>query len=136
MSKVLRPIAAFVAGMLVTLLIVIGVEVFSAVVHPTPPDFKGTMEEMCRHVEKYPNWVLAAVVPAWAAAAFAGTWVSGRIGNRVTALLVGALILAGLGFNVAKLPYTAWFKVVILIAVPLAVVLGDRLSRRREPAGV
>lgn len=51
-------------------------EGFSAVVHPLPEDFGGTMEEMCRHVEKYPQWVLAVVVPMWAVAALVGTWMA------------------------------------------------------------
>ena len=32
-----------------------GVELFSAVVYPVPPDFGGTMEEMRKHVERYPH---------------------------------------------------------------------------------
>ena len=34
---------------------------------------------MCLHVERYPPWILALVVPAWAGTAFAGTWISGWI---------------------------------------------------------
>jgi hypothetical protein len=90
------------------------------VVHPLPPDSKGTMEEMCLHVERYPTWVLALVVPPWAGAAFAGTWASGRIGNRKCAMCVGLLLIAAVVWNVAMLPYAVWFKIVILLAVPAA----------------
>lgn len=133
MAIVLRCMVAIIAGMIVAFVVVIGVELFSAVVHPLPPDFNGTMEEMCRHVERYPDWVLALVVAAWAGAAFAGTWLAGRIGNRACALSVGLLLIAAVVFNVAKLPYTLWFKIVILLVVPIAVVLGDRWSIRRVP---
>ena len=117
------------------LVFVVAVELFGAVVHPVPPGFKGTMEEMCLHVERYPPWVLALVVPAWAGAAFASTWVSGRIGNLASALCIGVLLIAAVVFNVSKLPYASWFKIVILIAVPTAVLLGSRLSFHREAIG-
>jgi hypothetical protein len=81
MKAVLRTLAAVFAGLLVLFILVVAVELFSAVVHPLPEDFGGTKEEMCRHVERYPQWVLAVVVPAWAVAAFASTWTARRIGN-------------------------------------------------------
>ena len=73
MKTVLRTFAAVVTGLLVLFVLLIAVEFFSAVVHPFPEGFKETTEEICRHVERYPQWVLAVVVPAWAAAAFAST---------------------------------------------------------------
>jgi hypothetical protein len=49
---VLRCMAAIIAGMIVALVFVVAVELFSAVVHPVPPDFQGTMEEMCLQLER------------------------------------------------------------------------------------
>jgi hypothetical protein len=132
MALVLRCTAAIIAGMIVALVFVVVVELFSAAVHPVPPDFKGTMEEMCLHVERYPPWVLALVVPAWAGAAFAGTWISGRIGNGKCALCIGLLLIAAVVFNVSKLPYPTWFKIVNLLVVPTAILLASRLSIRRK----
>ena len=79
----LRILAGIVIGLVVAFILVVGVEGFSAVVHPLPKDFGGTMEEMCRHVERYPQWVLAAVVPMWAVAALVSTWIAQRIGSLV-----------------------------------------------------
>jgi hypothetical protein len=135
MIFILRCMAAILAGIIVSLALVVAVELFSAVVHPVPPDFQGTMEEMCLHVERYPAWVLALVVPAWAGAAFAGTWIAGRIGNRTCALCVGLLLIAAVVFNVSKLPYPTWFKIVNLLVVPTAILLGSRLSIRRKAIG-
>src|SRR5262249_15297636 len=81
MTTALRALAAVFAGLLVSFILVVALELFSAVVHPLPEDFQGTSEEMCRHVERYPHWVLAVGVPAWAAAAFVGTWTARGIGN-------------------------------------------------------
>jgi hypothetical protein len=132
---VLRCTAAIIAGMIVALVFVVAVELLSAVVHPVPPDFGGTMEEMCQHVSRYPHWVLALVVPAWGATAFVSTWTAGRIGNRGSALLTGLLLLAAVVFNISQLPYPNWFKIVILLVIPTAIVLGSRLSIRRKAIG-
>jgi hypothetical protein len=132
MATALRGIAAIIAGMIVAFILVVAVEFFSAVVHPVPHDFKGTMEEMCQHVARYPHWVLALVVPAWAGTAFASTWISGRLGNRFCGLFIGLLLVAALILNLWMLPYPIWFKILNLLAIPAAILLGDRLSIRRE----
>jgi len=99
----------------VAFVLVIAVEFFGAVVHPLPEDFGGTMEEMCQHVERYPQWVLALVVPAWAVTAFVGTWTARKMGNLCSFAFVGLLLLAALMFNISKLPYPMWFKIVNLL---------------------
>jgi hypothetical protein len=131
MAAALRGIAAIIAGMIVAFIFVVAVELFGAVVHPVPPGFRGTMEEMCLHVARYPHWVLALVVLAWAGTAFASTWISGRMGNRFCGLFIGLLLLAALIFNLSMLPYPIWFKILNLLAIPAAILLGDRLSIRR-----
>ena len=134
MTTVFRTIGSIVAAMLVVFILVVAVEMFSAIVYPVPPDFDGTMEEMCKHVEGYPHWVLAVVVPAWAATALAGTWIAGRLGNLGSAVFVGLLLMAAAGFNILELPYPAWFKVVSLIVIPLAIAAGVYGSSRRQAA--
>jgi hypothetical protein len=132
MKTVFRTLAAIVAGMLSAFVFVVLVELFSSIVHPVPPDFKGTMEEMCEHVARYPQWVLAVAVAAWGAAAFVSTWTAYKIGNRGSAMVVGLLLLAALVFNISKLPYPIWFKIAVLVVIPTAIILGGRLSIRRK----
>ena len=74
MKVALRTLTAVSIGLFVALALLAAVELFSAVVHPLPEDFGGTTEEMCRHVQRYPQWVLAVVVPAWAFTALISTW--------------------------------------------------------------
>jgi hypothetical protein len=136
MATVFRTIGSIVAAMLVAFILLVAVELFSTVVHPLPPDFGGTQEEMCQHVERYPNWVLAVVVPAWAGTALAGTWIAGRLGNRGAALFLGLFLLAALILNLSMLPYPIWFKIGCLIAIPAASALGVYWSRRRNTADV
>ncbi len=107
-------------------------ELFSAVVHPLPSDFGGTTEELCAHVERYPSWVLAVVVPLWAGTALASTWIAGRLGNRGSAVFVALLILAALVCNLAMLPYSIGFKIASLIAVPAASAYAVYLAGRRS----
>lgn len=134
MKAVLRSFAAVLVGLLVLFVLVVAVELFSAVVHPLPEGFGGTSEEMCRHVERYPHWVLAVVVGLWAAATLASVWTAGRIGNLYSSAIVGLLLLAALGFNVSMLPYPAWFKMATLLVIPVAVLAGSRLATRRQAA--
>jgi hypothetical protein len=123
-----RTLAVIFVGMLVAFALVVVVEFLGAVVHPIPEDFGGTKEEMCRHVEAFPHWVLAVVVVAWALTAFAGTWIARRLGNLFSFAIVGMLLLAGLVFNISMLPYPAWFKIATLVVIPAAIFAGGRLS--------
>jgi hypothetical protein len=135
MKAFIRTLAAILAGLLASFVLVIAVELFSAVVHPLPEDFGGTTEAMCQHVARYPHWVLAVVVPAWAVAAFASTWTARRIGNVYSAALVGLLVLAALVFNISMLPYPTWFKIANLLIIPIAILAGARPSTRRSATG-
>ena len=124
MKTALRALLAVVAGVALAFVLVIAVELFSAVVHPVPPGFTGTMDEMCQHVARYPHWVLGVVVLAWSATTFVSTWVARRIGNRLAGI-AGILILKfAIVFNVSKLPYAMWFKVVMLSCFLVACYLG------------
>lgn len=127
MSTTLRFVAAVVAGILASLLLVIGVELIGAVAHPTPEGFVGTAEEMNMHVAGIPHWVLAVSVVGWGVTAFVGTWIANRIGGRGAAMVIALLLLVAAAFNVISLPYPTWFKAgavpVILAGAALAVRL-------------
>jgi hypothetical protein len=73
MRAVLYVLAGIFVGLGAAFALVVGVGLFSAVVYPLPKDFDGTMEAMCRHVQNYPQWVLAVVVPLWFLTGMAGT---------------------------------------------------------------
>lgn len=129
---VLRCFTAMILSVIVAMGLLVAVEFFSSIVHPMPADSQGTMEEMYRHVERYPNWVLALVVPAWAFIALISTWIAGRLGNRICATVIGLLLILGVSANIVSLPYPIWFKVVILLAVIAAIVAGERLASNKR----
>jgi hypothetical protein len=135
MKAALRTLAAVLIAMFVAFVLVNVVELFSTVVHPFPADFKGTTEEICRHVEKYPQWILAVVVPVWAGTALLSTWIARRIGTPYSSEIVGLALMSALVFNLTKLPYPIWFNVANLLAIPAAIIAGSWLAIRRHTAG-
>jgi len=125
-----------VAGIGLAFILVIAVEAFSAVVHPIPADFRGTMDEMCQHVARYPNWVLGVVVILWSATALCGVWIAIRVGNLIAGITVTALLGIAIVFNVTQLPYPLWFKIVMLSCFPLGCLIGIwQANRIAKPAG-
>jgi len=133
MKTPLRTLLAVVAGLALALAFVVAVEAFSEMVYPTPPDFTGTMEEMCLHVSRYPDWVLGVVVLLWSATAFLSAWIATRIGNRPAGVVLSLVLAAAISSNIAMLPYTMWFKVVMLICFTIACYFGVANGSRFSP---
>ena len=133
MPRPLRFALAIIAGIAVALAMLAAVEGFGVWAHPFPASFGRTHDEICVHVTRYPAWVLAAVVPMWAAASFVCTWVAGRLAEaRLGAMVVAGLFSTGLGLNLGMLPYPAWFKLTAFPAIVLSAFLGTLLSRSRQ----
>lgn len=133
MIKLLGVLGSVIAGFVVAFALVIAVELFSAVAHPFPADFTGTPAEMCRHVERYPGWVLAVAAAAWVGTAFVSTWVAARLGGRIAGALLSLFLIWAVGFNVSMLPYPVWFKVVTVIGIPIACLIGIRQPTAVRP---
>lgn len=128
--KILRSIGAVAAGAGVVLVVVILVELFSTLTHPFPEGFEGTHEEVAQHVATYPDWILAIALLGWIVAAFAGTWVAGRLGNRGTAAFLGVFLLLAVIVNIVQLPYPLWFEIGAVLTIAAAAAGGYRLSIR------
>ncbi len=131
-SAVLRIVGAIVAAIGAAFVLLIAVEFFSSIVHPFPPDFQGTTDEISEHVARYPHWVLAVVVPMWGVTALISTWLAGRLGNHGSAVFLALLLLAAVICNVSTLPYPLWFKIVQPTVILIAVVYGYVLLPRRK----
>lgn len=132
-GKVMWAGVGMVVGTAVAFALVVAVELLSAVVHPFPEDFGGTQEEVCAHVERYPTWVLAAVIPIWGFTAYVGTWTARRIGGFLAGRIVGLLLVASVVLNISMLPYPIWFNVGSVVAIVFALELGLG-PRARRPA--
>jgi hypothetical protein len=131
MKAEIRALLAVLAGMAVAFVLVVLVEMFSAVVHPLPPELVNDIPE---HVRRYPSWILGVVVPMWGATGFAAAWVAARIAGRVAGAIVTVLLALGLAFNLAMLPYPLWFKAVMGCTLPIACLLGISYGSRPRAA--
>ena len=125
MRFALRTLLGLIVAMALAFVLVVAVEGFSQAVYPFPG---GDMRE---HVRRYPHWILAVVVLFWGVTAAGATWVAARVGNRVAGTIVALLLAWALVFNLAMLPYTTWFKVVMPCALVFACLLGIRHGKRR-----
>ena len=126
----LRALLGIFLGAVAVFVLVMAVEMFSSVVHPFPEGMDlNDMEEMCEHVARYPDWVLAAVVGLWGFSAFLGTWIAQKVGSYWASGVEAALILWAVLFNLSMLPYAVWFKVVMPMAVVVAIAAAFGLAR-------
>lgn len=138
-GTVLPSLLAVVAALLVAFALVVAVEGFSAIVHPFPADFDGSYAQMLEHVARYPAWVLAVASLMWAGIVLLCTWMATRFGSarhRAHGVVVGAILLAAVVFNMAMLPYPLWFEVANVILFPLATYCGVSLARGPRGEGV
>jgi hypothetical protein len=138
--SILRSVGSVVAGLVVSFIPIIAAEVFSSIYHPFPPGVDLSDLEVCKaHVARFPTWVLAGGAAFWATAPLAGAWLATRLGTArhpAHGIVVGAILLALAGFNMAMLPYPIWFPIVNLLTFPLGTILGTRLAKsRRIPQG-
>lgn len=126
MKTALRTLLAVVVSAAVTIVLLAAVEGFSAVVHPIPDGFTGTIPD---HVRNYPTWVLAVAALMWGGIIFVATWVAQRMGARPAAVIVILLLAWALIFNLTMLPYPPWFEMAMYVIFPVACFLG--LRRRK-----
>ena len=122
-----RTLLAVAAGMALAFVLIVAVEMFSAVVHPFPPGFDPNAPgSVSAHVQRYPGWVLAVAGLMWGGTAAAAVWVASRIGGRAAGAVVTLLLAAALAFNLSMLPYVMWFKIAMPAVFFVACLVGVR----------
>jgi hypothetical protein len=131
---IIRSIVSVIAGLIVALILVIGVEGVSTILHPFPPGVDPTDMEVCKaHVARYPAVVLALAVLAYGVTVFVSSWVATRLGtgrHLAHGIVVGSLLLAAIVCNMSMLPYPIWFWVNLLV-FPTACLAGAKRAQRR-----
>ncbi len=129
--NILRSLAALVVGILVTGLVVVGVETLGHQLFPAKnpvamdPGDVGAMRDFVRSL---PTGALGFVVAAWTLGAFFGSVAAIRIARSHQAILawvIGGLTLAMAGVAMWQIPHPAWMMaagvVLPLVAVGVAV---------------
>ncbi len=138
MKIVARSVGAVAIGLVAALVLVVGVEWMSSILHPFPPGVDPSDIEACRaHVARYPAGVLLLAVLGWGLCVFVSSWLSTRIGpgrHPAHGILVGAILLTLAVVNMAMLPYPAWFWILNLVGFPACCYAGIMLGRRRRVA--
>ncbi|HRP62492.1 MAG TPA: hypothetical protein PK400_04295 [Phycisphaerales bacterium] len=135
MPTILRSAGAIVVGLVVASILVVAIEFLSLTVHPLPEDFnKESLEDLREYVENCPSWVFAAAIPMWGLTAFISTWITGRLGNRASAAILGLFLLSMVLLNISMVPYPIWFKIAAPIAIALAAGYAYRPSGRPASA--
>ena len=133
--SIARSVFAVIAALALALLLVIGVELLSSVVHPLPEGLDPTDPEViCEHVANYPPLVLFAGGLLWVLTTFLSAWTATRLGaarDPAHGLLVGSILLALAVMNMSMLPYPVWFWVLNLVGFPVGCCLGVWLGRAK-----
>ena len=125
-------VLAIAASLTTAFILLAAIEAVCAVLHPAPPGVDLSDMEACKaHVANYPQWLLAAAVPAWGLTAFTSVWIATRLGayrHFAHGVAIGLLLLFALVSNMLMLPYPIWFELANLVVIPLGIFLGIRLG--------
>ena len=132
MGSLVRSVGAVVAGLVVAMISIVGIEVASSLVHPFPPGVDTNDYEVVRaHVARYPAWILLLAALGWGLTTFVSAWLATRLGpgrHRAHGIVVGSILLALVVMNMSMLPYPVWFWAANLVGFPLAFYWGSRLG--------
>lgn len=130
-----RTILGVLAGAVVAWLTIIASQFAGASVYPPPPgiDLRDP-DQLAAFIAAAPPAAMALVLAGWALGAFLGGWVAAKISRRhrwAAALLVGALVLAGVIANAAMIPHPLWFTMLgMLLPLPAAWLAARTLRHR------
>lgn len=129
-----RTILGVLAGVVVAWLVIVLCQFGSTALHPPPPgiDLRDPTQ-LAAFIEAAPLGAMLLVLAGYALGALLGGWTAARMARhkRVAALLIGALVLAGVIANFALIPHPLWMAVTgVLLPLPAA-WLGARLGPAR-----
>lgn len=136
-DRVIRTILAVLAGLLVALALLLGLEYLAMSLFPPPADVRlEDADDLARLVADAPLAKLLWVTLAWALAALAGGWTAARLSRlhrMAAALCVGTLVVAGVAMTLLEIPHPAWMTAAgLLLPLPMA-WLGARLVAPHPP---
>jgi len=137
MTRMMRKIAAVLAGLLVGGVLIAVIEQIGSLLHPLPAGVDYTDREALRaHVEGAPLTAMLAVLAAYCIGPFFGGFLAGRIGQGLLApLIVGIFFTVGGIANLIAVPgHPIWFAVVSLAVYIPAALLGGRLGMPKDQA--
>jgi hypothetical protein len=134
--SILRRMGSVIAGLILAFAVLVAAEAYSEFAYPFPTGYDPEdFQKVCAaHIAKIPTGVLAICTAIWALAPFSGSWLATLLGSArhvAHGYVVGAILLALAGMNMAMLPYPIWFPIVNLLTFPLGTYWGARIASRR-----
>ena len=133
-----RAILAVVAGIVLALLVVTGLEALGHRVYPPPAGVGLSDPAALRMVaSQMPVGAFVILVAAWILGAGGGAWLAtklSRTGKAWPGGLVGAATLGATAVNFFTIPHPGWVIAAALIGIPLATWVGIRLGQTPPPA--
>jgi len=131
---VLRSIGAVVAGIVVTVAVMMMGETWLTVLYPLPPDLDPADPKsaliLAKHIAEAPAWVGLLLVAVHALATFVGAASAAAMAERGKlqhALFIGCLFLLGGIANIKMIPHPAWLVAIWLPVYPLSAWFAGRL---------
>jgi hypothetical protein len=131
-----RAILAVVAGCVVSVLIVFGMDAISHSVYPPPTGVNLRDPAAMRTIiQQMPTGAFIVIVAGWILGAGSGAWVATRFsrGKAWAGIVVGAVTLAATAFNLFTIPHPVWVVLAALVGIPLATWGGTRAARTSPP---
>jgi membrane protease YdiL (CAAX protease family) len=128
-----RVILAVVAGCVLSVLIVAGVDTLAHMVYPPPagldPRDPAAMRTL---VAQMPAGAFVIIVCGWMLAAGFGAWLAtklSRTSKTWPGYVVGGITFAATAFNLWAIPHPIWVVAAAVIGIPLATWAGTRAGQ-------
>jgi hypothetical protein len=136
---IVRSLVALVAGLVVAMVVIAGVEAVGHALYPPPPGLDlARAQDQARMMEALPTEAKVAVVVAWFLGSLAGACAAIAIARRVVPAWIVAVAIAGLGLWTTQMfPHPDWMLASAVVLPLVAVLVAKRLMLRRlAPAAI
>ena len=137
----IRSTLAGVAGLAISVLIVMVNERIGHMIYPPPEGLDFSDPDVTRpYLASLPAWALLQLIVGWMLGVFAGILVASAIGNAkplIYAVIIGGLILAATIANLILIPHPMWFNVIgpaaILASAWYAKIIAEKAAEPGSP---
>ncbi len=132
-----RTILAIVAGCVLSVLVVAGLEALAHAIYPPPAGVDvRDLAAMQTVAARMPLGAFVILVAGWILAAGLGAWLAtklSRTGKAWPGGIVGAATLGATSVNFLTIPHPVWVVIAALIGIPLATWAGIRFAQTTPP---
>jgi hypothetical protein len=127
----MRIVLAIVAGLVVAVFCVAGLEMLGHMVFPPPADLDASdPADVARMMEVIPAGALLFVVVAWFVGALAGAWTANATARRAMAgWIVAGFIVLGAVVTMVMIPHPAWMWACGILLPVLAAWIAGKAAR-------